>query len=91
MQGGYAMIDCTGLVLTKGTNQTINGIWEQVDNAYKSGKAVFAHNCGYNDGILSPVAGMLLYEGGEYCFTSSILQVWIKNNDVCRVVSLLTA
>lgn len=90
MQAGYAMIDCDGLVLTRGTNQTVSGIWEQVDAAYKSGKAVFAHNCGYNDGVLSPVPGMLLYEGGQYCFTSSILQVWIKDTDVCKVVSLLS-
>ena len=83
------MIDCTGLKLTSSSNQTVNGIFKQVEEAYNSGKAVFAHNCGYNDGVLSPVPGMVLYEGGQYCFTSSILQVWIANTDVCRVVSLL--
>ena len=92
MQGGYCMIDCSGLVLTKGTNQTINGIWEQVDNAYKSGKAVWAHNCGYNNGTLSPIPVMILDESAtEYIATSSILQISIKNNDVCKVISLLPA
>ena len=90
MVGGYAMIDCTGLILTKGTNQTINGIWEQAYNAYKSGKAVFLHNCGYNDGLLSPVPVMILNESAtEYIATSNILQVSIKNNDVCKVTSLI--
>lgn len=90
MVGGYAMIDCTGLKLTNSSNQTIDGIFEQVKNAYESGKAIWAHNCGYNDGVLSPVPGMVLFEGGQYCFTSSILQVWIKDTDVCKVVSLLS-
>ena len=90
MNGGYAMVDCSGLVLTKGTNQTIAGIWEQVDAAYKSGKAVWAHNCEYNNGMLSPVPVMILNESAtEYIATSSILQISVKNNDVCRVISLL--
>jgi hypothetical protein len=90
MVGGYAMIDCEGLVLTKSTNQTIDGIWEQVDAAYKSGKPCWAYNCGYNTGKLSPVSVMLLDESAtEYIATSSILQVSIKNNDVCKVTSLI--
>ena len=90
MVGGYAMIDCSGLVLTKGTNQNISGIWEQVDAAYKSGKPCWAYNCGYNDGLLSPVSVMILNESAtEYIATSSILQISIKNNDVCKVTSLI--
>ena len=90
MVGGYAMIDCSGLVLTKGTNQTINGIWEQVKAAYKSGKPCWAYNCGYNNGTLSPVPVMILDESAtEFIATSSILQISIKNNDVCKVTSLI--
>lgn len=90
LPSGYAMIDCSGLVLTKNTNQKIDGIYAQVDAAYKSGKMIYAHNCGYNDGVLSPVAVMVLNESdSEYIATSSILQVSIKNNDVCKVNSLI--
>lgn len=89
MQGGYCMIDCEGLVLTKSSNQTIDGIFERVKAAHDSGKPCWAYNCGYNSGKLTPVPGMILFEGGQYCFTSSILQVWIKDTDVCKVVSLL--
>lgn len=90
MVGGYAMIDCSGLIITKGTNQTIDGIWEQVDAAYKGGKPCWAYNCGYNDGTLTPVPVMILNESAtEYVATSSILQIRIQNNDVCRVVSLI--
>lgn len=91
MNGGYSMIDCSGLVLTKGTNQTINGIWEQVDAAYKANKPCWAYNCGYNDGMLTPVPVMILNESAtEYIATSSILQVSIKNNDVCKVNTLIS-
>lgn len=91
MNGGYCMIDCSGLVLTRGTNQTIDGIWEQVDAAYKSGKQCWAYNCGYNSGTLSPVPVMILNESAtEYICTSSILQISVKNTDVCKVTSLIS-
>lgn len=90
MVGGYAMIDCSGLVLTNNESQTINGMFKQMQNAYNSGKAIWAHNCGYNEGVLSPVPVMVLNEGGRYCATSSILQIWVDNSDACTVVSLLS-
>lgn len=87
---GYAMVDCSGLVLTKSTNQKIDGIYAQVDAAYKSGKMVYAYNCSYNNGILSPVAVMILNESdSEYIATSSILQISVKDTDVCKVTSLI--
>ena len=91
MVGGYSLVDCSGLVLTKSTNQTIAGIWDAVDKAYKSGKPCWACNCGYNNGTLTPVPVMILDESPtEYIATSSILQISIKNNDVCKVISLLS-
>lgn len=91
MVGGYAMINCAGLLLTSGETQTIDGIWENVDSAYKSGKPCWVYNCGYNNGTLSPVPVMILDESAtEYVATSSILQVRIHNDDSCNVVSLLS-
>lgn len=90
MVGGYSMIDCSGLVLTEEGTQTINGIYEQVDNAYKANKPCWAYNCGYNDGMLTPVPVMILNESAtEYVATSSILQIRITNDDACEVVSLI--
>ena len=89
MVGGYSMIDGTGLVLTNSSAQTVNGIFNQVKDAYESNKPCWIYNCGYNDGVLSPVPVMVLYEGGRYCATSSILQVWVNDQDSCQVVSLL--
>ena len=90
MVGGYSMIDATGLTLTNSSNQTVNGIFKQIEDAYNSGKPCWIYNCGYNSGILTPVPVMILFEGGQYCATSSILQVWVKDTDVCKVVSLLS-
>lgn len=90
MVGGYAMINCEGLLLTSGDAQTIEGIYESVDAAYKSGKPCWAYNCGYNNGTLSPVPIMILNESAtEYVATSSILQIWVSSDDSCRIVSLI--
>lgn len=91
MVGGYAMINCDGLLLTDDSAQTIDGIFERVDAAYKSGKPCLAYNCGYNNGAMSPISVMILDESEtEYVATSSILQVRISNDDSCTVVSLLS-
>ena len=91
MVGGYAMINCEGLLLTSDEAQTIEGIYEIVDEAYKSGKPCWVYNCGYNNGTLSPVPVMILNESEtEYVATSSILQIRITNDDSCSIVSLIS-
>lgn len=91
MVGGYAMINCAGLLLTDDSSQTIEGIYKNVKAAYESGKPCWAYNCGYNNGVLSPVPVMILNESEtEYVATSSILQIRISNDDSCTVVSLIS-
>ena len=38
--GGYIMVDCTGLDLNTDSKQTITGIFNKVDTAFKSGKPI---------------------------------------------------
>lgn len=92
IKGGYAMIDCKGLDLLGGsTPQTITGLYNDCVEALKSGKAIFAHNCIYGDGHeASPIAVMGQQEDeNTIVFTSSILQIWVTNEDSVTVVSLL--
>lgn len=94
IKGGYAMIDCKGLNLLGGsTPQTINGIYNECSEALKSGKAIFAHNCIYGNGHpCSPVSVMGQQESDTtIVFTSSILQIWITNEDSVTVESLITS
>ena len=85
MKGGYFMVDCEGLDLLTQTEQTIDGIFAQVDNGYNSGKPVFAYNCKWGDDIImSPVPVMLNPDPdtyGNYVATASVLQLRINPDD----------
>lgn len=92
MLGGYFMVDCTGLDLLTQTEQTIDGIFSQVDNSYKSGKPVFAYNCKWGDDItMSPVPVMVNPDpdtDGNYVATASVLQLRITPDDGVTVAVL---
>ena len=86
---GYIMIDCTGVNLLAGEKQTIAGIFDKATEAYESGKPIIAINIQYGENIpMTPVPLMAIFEGGKYCFSASILQVWVDNEDGVEVVNL---
>ena len=86
---GYIMIDCTGVNLLAGENQTIAGIFDKATEAYESGKPIIAINLQYGEGVpMTPVSMMAIFEGGKYCFSASILQVWVDDEDGVEVVNL---
>lgn len=93
MNGGYAMIDCTGVLLTSQETQTVPGIYEKTKSAYETGKPVYACNAGYyepND--ISPIQVMILPQGDpidHYIATASILQVWVYDDDTVQVRNLI--
>ena len=91
MNGGYTMIDCSGIELTTATKQTIAGIYKQVVTAYKADKAVLACNLTFSTGKVPPVAIMINPEPGSttgYIATASTLQLWIDEDDGVTVVNL---
>lgn len=92
MNGGYCMIDCTGLDLTKGsTAQTISGLYNKVLTSMGCNKPVYAYNCAWGDiGIMSPIQVMcLLFAADEYIIaTASTLQIVITKSDVVTINNL---
>lgn len=92
MNGGYVMIDCTGLDLTKGsTEQTISGIYSRVRECMKAGKPIFANNCVWgNDGVVTPIAVMAIQFPGYVIVTSSTLQIVITSSDTITIVNLVS-
>ena len=43
----------------------------------------------HNKGVpMTPVSMMAIFEGGKYCFSASILQVWVDDEDGVEVVNL---
>ena len=80
MNGGYYMLDCKGLDLTKTDPQNIPGCWADVKTALASGKPIIAHNCVYGDADVSPVtcfgwaisATEVVIVGGKIYFYSGL-------------------
>ena len=90
--GGYIMVDCGGLDLTKGeTPQTISGLYSKVKKAMLSGKPMYATNCIWGTGKpISPIQtfAIQLYSDEIYC-TASTLQVRVKDTNVVTIVNMV--
>jgi len=89
---GYVGVDCTGINLLAGEKQTVTGIFTKSTEAYETDKPIIAFNLQYGEGVkLTPVSVMAIYEGGKYCFSASVLQIWIDEEDGVEVVNLAPA
>lgn len=89
MANGYIMVDCTGINLLAGEKQTISGIFAKSTEAIETGKPIYAINLQYGEGVpMTPVAVMAIEEGGKYCLTASVLQIWVDDDDGVDVVNL---
>ena len=89
---GYILVDCTGINLLAGEKQTVTGIFSKSTEAYESDKPIWAINLQYGEGVkMTPVPVMAIKEGGKYCFSASILQIWIDEDDGIEVVNLAPA
>lgn len=93
MNGGYIMIDCTGLDLTKGsTEQTITGLYSRVKNAMKVNKPIYCNNAVWgNYGKISPIACFAnMSSTSNIIITSSTLQIIVTENDVVTIENLVS-
>lgn len=91
MKGGYTMIDCQGLDLTKGaTPQTITGIYNKVHEAFKLNKPIYAYNCTWGtEGAVTPIQIMAIEFDDYTICTASTLQIVISPLDVITIVNLI--
>lgn len=92
MNGGYVMIDCTGLDLTKGsTEQTINGLYNKVQTAMKSNKPIYAYNAIWGTGKpITPIQVFVIQFDGYVICTSSTLQIILTSSDVVTINNLVS-
>ena len=91
MNGGYIMINCAGLDLTKGsTPQTITGIYAECQKAMKTGKPIYAYNCAWGLLPLTPIQVFLVQiNSTQVIATSSTLQVVVANNDSITINNMV--
>lgn len=95
--GGYVMVDCEGLDLTKGSiPQTITGIYEKVQKAMKTGKEIRAYNCTWgsntwgNGLYVTPISVMAIQiDATTVICTAATLQVTITSSDVITINNLV--
>ena len=91
MNTGYVKVDCTGIDLTKGTKQTITGIYKQVCDAMATGKLIIAENLSWGDKAVTPVHVFAIDWGSEIIVTASTLQVHVETNDKVQVTNMAPA
>lgn len=90
MNGGYFLLDCTGLDLTKDTAQSITGCWQKTVDAIASNKPIIAHNCIYGTGVpVSPVTCFGWYiASDEIVIVGATLHIHVKDNDTATVLDV---
>lgn len=93
MNGGYVMIDCKGLDLTSREEQTINGLYNDMVSAIKSGKPLVAYNCVWgsnNDSPMTPISFFVQnWSNSMVVGTASILNITCTSADKVTVTSLV--
>ena len=83
LNGGYIMVDCTGLDLIKGTTpQTVNSIYNRVKSAMAYNKPLYACNAIWGTGKpVTPIQCFAIDWGDVIIVTSSTLQIIISPYD----------
>ena len=92
MNGGYMMINCKNLDLTKtDATQEIPGLYAECMKAFSYNKPIQAYNCVYGSiGKVSPVPVFAtIPETGKVCLTSSVLQLFVDSDDVVTINSMI--
>ena len=86
---GYSQIDCKGLDLLAESAQTINGLYNEIQEAIETGKPMFATNLVWGDvSEISPVQVFSVQWDGYVILTASTLQVIVTTEDSVTINNL---
>lgn len=89
---GYINIDCKGLNLLAQEAQTIDGLYNEIQEAIETGKPMFATNLVWGDvSAISPVQVFSVQWDGYVILTSSTLQVIVTTEDSVTINNLAPA
>lgn len=72
MSYGIAVVDATGYDYSSSSSQTVTGLWNQVDKAYKSRKPILMCGWDYNDTPLSPMYVYVMPSSTNYIIDGKI-------------------
>lgn len=89
---GYISIDCKGLNLLAEVAQTINGLYNEIQEAIGTGKPMYATNLVWGDvSAISPVQVFSVQWDGYVILTASTLQVIVTTEDSVTINNLAPA
>lgn len=89
---GYIQVDCKGLDLLAESAQTINGLYNEIQEAIETGKPMFATNLVWGDvSDISPVQVFSVQWSGYVILTASTLQVIVTTEDSVTINNLAPA
>lgn len=80
MNGGYFQVYAE-IDLSKTSKQTISGLYETAKKAVASGKPIILYGANYDGKKSTPIQVFGRLDGTTYIFSSSVLQVFIANDD----------
>lgn len=94
MNGGYVMLDAAGIDLTAQSAKTVSGMFAKCQEAFDTGKPVFAYNLEWgtdSNKALSPLPVFLQkWSANLFVATCSILKVNVTNEDSVTIESLVS-
>lgn len=89
MNGGYYMLDATGLDLSETDPQEIAGSWDQAQTALAIGKPLVFCGAKYGNAPVSPVPGFgWQISAGEIVLVGATLHIHVKDDDTCTVLDV---
>lgn len=88
--GGYILVDVTGLDLSDSSPQSITGIWDKAVSAMATGKPIVVGGCVYGTGVpVSPVTCFGWYlDTDEIVIVGATLHVHITDADTATVLDV---
>ena len=89
MNGGYILVDCSGIDLSLSTAQEVSGIWDKAVKAMKQDKPIIAHGCKYGTAAVSPVTTFGWWiAADEIVIVGATLHCHIKDDDTVTVLDV---
>lgn len=80
---GCATVDATGFDFSSQSSQTVNGLWAQIDRAYKSGMPILLYGWDYNDVPISPTWVYVVPSSTSYIINDDFT---VTNKDVVTAI-----
>lgn len=84
---GYVLVDCGGLELTSKVEQTIPGLFNRTQEAYKTNKFIIAYNCNWYGDKMSPIAVRVTPYGSQIVASTATYHVIISPNDAVIIMN----